>query len=399
MFVTIITFIAILGLLIFVHELGHFFVSRKMGVKAEEFGLGFPPRIFGFVKVAGQWKFIRGKDKNEAGNEREYAKTIYSLNWVPLGGFVKIKGEAGELASDQDSFASRPLWQRGLILVSGVSMNFILAAFLLSVCFFVGVPQVIDGMDSKQSKAKDEKIQFIYIQKGSPAYEAGFEIGDVLVSANDQKFKEIKDFQGYIAANFGQELLIKVKRGQEIIKKTVKPEVVEFETEEENIVAKKAIGVALVKTGIVSYHFWEAIWQGIVTTIYLMKLIISAFYDLFKGLIVTHKVATDIAGPVGIAVATGQVVKLGFVYILQFAALLSINLGIINFLPFPALDGGRFAALGIEAIRRKPNNQRIEAIVHNVGFGVLMALVALVTYRDVVKFGGNLVGKFFGGWR
>ncbi|MCG2692610.1 RIP metalloprotease RseP [Candidatus Parcubacteria bacterium] len=392
-------------------------MARRFGVKCDEFGLGFPPRMIGFVKdperplgpeleaegakraegsgVLGffkQWKIVKRKNKDARGNEKEYKNTIYSLNWIPLGGFVKIKGEQGEEAKDEDSFAHQKLWKRAIILSSGVTMNFIFATLLLSIGFIIGIPQVIDEITPKYASVKDEKIQLLSIQKDSPAKQVGLEVGDIVVSIDNQKFKEIEDVQKYIQEDDDGEIIVTVKRAGEEIEQTVTSEVMEIEGGQ----SKKAIGVVLAKTGTVSYPFFQAIWQGIITTLYLMKLIVLSFYHLFKDLIVMHKVTIDIAGPVGIAVVTGQVVRLGFIYILQFAALLSINLGIINFFPFPALDGGRVVALGIEAVRRKPNNQRIEAVIHNIGFGVLMVLVVLVTYRDVVRFGGKLMGKIFG---
>jgi len=396
MLITIVTFIIILSVLVFVHELGHFVVARKFGVKCDEFGMGLPPRMFGIVKrewvenlklkFLKKWKVVKGKDKSE------YKSTIYSLNWIPLGGFVKIKGEEGENRGDPDSFGAQKIWKRALIIAAGVTMNFIFAIILFSIGFMVGLPQVIDGVDTPHATIKNEKIQIVSVANNSIAAQEGLIIQDELLGIDGQEFKQVSDFQEYIAENKDQEMTLKIKRGQEILEKKLTPAELEFE----DGTTKKVLGISLVKTATVSYPFWRAIWQSIVTTLWLMKLIVVTFYDIIKGLILTRKMVYEISGPVGIAVVTGQVVKLGFVYILQFTALLSINLGIINFFPFPALDGGRFIGLGIEAIRRKPNNPKIEALIHNTGFWFLIALIFLITYRDIARFGGGLLEKVFG---
>lgn len=406
MLLTIITFIIILSILVFVHELGHFWVARKFNVKCDEFGMGIPPRMFGIVKrdwvenlklkFLKKWKIIKGKDKNLSPEALAkgggYKNTIYSLNWVPLGGFVKIKGEDGESRQDSDSFGAQKIWKRGLIIASGVTMNFIFAMVLFSIGYMVGLPQVIDGQDFTHANVADEKIQIISVSDNSIAAQEGIIIQDELLSIDNQTFNQVNQVQEYIAANINQELTLEIKRGDEILEKKLSAHEIELE----DGTTKKLIGIALVKTGTVSYPFFQAIWQGIITTLFLMKLIIVTFYGIIKDLIIVQKLTYEISGPVGIAAVTGQVVQLGFIYVLQFAALLSINLGIINFFPFPALDGGRFIGLIIEAIRRKPNNPKIEALVHNIGFGLLMVLILVITYRDVARFGGRIMEKVFG---
>jgi len=371
MFLTFITFLIILSLLVFVHELGHFISARKNGVAVEEFGFGFPPRLFGIKK----------------------GKTIYSINLIPIGGFVKLKGEGGEKKEDKDSFAHKKIWQRGVILSSGVAMNILLAAVLLSVGFFIGLPQVINS-HIDETKAKDIKIQVISVIKNSPAQEAGVEVGDIILSIDNQEFKEIKDIQNYIGQK-DKEISIKLRRGDDKLIKQIIPRIINLEEEKlippKKRTEKKVIGVALVKTGIISYPWYQAIWNGFKTTVLLTGRIMVAFYKLFKDMIIKREIAAEVAGPVGIAVMTGRVVHLGFIYILQFAAILSLNLAILNFLPFPALDGGRILFLVIEKIRKKPVNEKIERMIHNTGFIILMALAILVTFRDVGKFGGKLI--------
>ncbi|MCX6766263.1 MAG: RIP metalloprotease RseP [Candidatus Moranbacteria bacterium] len=373
---TVLIFIIILGLLVFVHELGHFLVARRNGVMAEEFGFGFPPRIFGLFKTKnGKRKLVWGS------KEVVSTDTIYSVNWIPLGGFVKIMGEDGEEKRDPKSFASKSAFTRTRILAAGVAMNFLLAAVLLSIGYFVGIPQAVD--DTVAGNLKNEKIQIIETIPGTPASQMGIQVGDQIVGAveeNDQvaRFNTIEDVQNYINAKKGQEIRLDVKRGNETLDLTGTPRT-DFPASE------GALGISLVKTAIVSYPWYESIWRGVQTTVDLAGMIIVAFGNLLWKLITGHSVGMDVSGPVGIAVFTGQVAKLGFIYILQFTALLSVNLAIINILPIPALDGGRILFIIIEKLKGKPVSQKFEARAHNIGFALLITLMVAVTFRDVAR--------------
>lgn len=361
MFLTIIIFILILGVLVLVHELGHFFTARKFGMKVEEFGLGFPPKAFTMFRKNG---------------------TDYTLNWIPIGGFVKIKGESGENADEEDSFAHKKAWQRFIVLVAGVSMNIIFAWLLLSIGFGIGLPQVVD--DESAGQIKDTSILILSVEENSPAFTAGVLIGDKVMSLNGNEFTNIDDFQRFINVSRDDPINLQVSRGNETRDFAIIPE---YNDQEDRLI----LGVGLVKTGIISYPWYEAVWQGGKATIFTTIEIVRTFGMIMKNLFTTGHLGADIAGPVGIAVITGQVVNLGFIYVLQFAALLSINLAIINILPFPALDGGRVLFLGIEKIIRRPVNQKVEAIIHNLGFIFLMILIVLVTFRDIGRFGQNFL--------
>jgi regulator of sigma E protease len=373
---TVIIFIIILGLLVFVHELGHFLVARRNGVMAEEFGFGFPPRIFGLYKTKnGKRKLVWGS------KEVESTDTIYSINWIPLGGFVKIMGEDGEEKKDPKSFASKSAFARTRILAAGVAMNFLLAAVLLSVGYFVGIPQAVD--DAATGNLKSEKIQIIETIPGSPASQMGIQVGDQIIGAAEVdnqilKFNTVEDVQNFINTKKGQEINLEIKRGAEMLKITGTPRT-DFPASE------GALGISLVKTAIVSYPWYEAVWRGLQTVVDLTGMILVAFGNLLWKLITGHSVGMDVSGPVGIAVLTGQVAKLGFIYILQFTALLSVNLAIINILPIPALDGGRILFILIEKIKGKAVSQKFEARAHNIGFALLITLMVVVTFRDVAK--------------
>lgn len=360
MLLTIIVFILILGLLIFAHELGHFISAKKAGVKVEEFGFGFPPRIFGVKK----------------------GETTYSLNAIPLGGFVKLFGEEGEenRSQSQKAFYNKPIWKRAIILVMGVVMNLVVAVILLSIVHMLGVPTFVE--QGQEAEYRNIQIQIIETAKDSPAENAGIKVGDAIVSlffASDKiQITEIEDVQKFVAFHLGQEISMEIKRGNETIIKSITPRV--------NPPAEQgALGIAMSKTGLVSYPWYKAILKGFETTGKLAVTMVSMFWMLIKTLLLQGKMIADVAGPVGIAVLTSQVVHLGWVYVLQFAAILSINLAIINILPFPALDGGRLLFLLIEKIKGKPVKFKTERFAHALGFMILIGLMIIITLRDVVK--------------
>ena len=381
MFLTIITFVLILSLLVFVHELGHFWVARRFGVKAEEFGFGFPPRIWGIYKDSeGKWRHAKGTEKVE-----QAPGTVYSINWIPLGGFVKIKGEDGEEKGEQDSFASRKIWQRTAILLAGVTMNVILAFALISFGYMSGLPQALEGVNPK-GIIMNEQVQIIDIFPDSPAAAAGLKIGDVIAEIDGLAIASNLEISEYNNANVGAQLNYTIKRGPETLNLELAPEA------RPEADGRGGIGIGIVETGMVKYPVLTAISEGFKTTVYLVGAIVKAFYDLIKGAIMGDGVSANIAGPIGIAALTGQVARLGFIYILQFAALLSINLAIINAFPFPALDGGRILFLIIEKIKGSPVKKEIEGMIHNIGFSLLMILILFVTIKDISRFGNVFKG-------
>ncbi|MFA6321873.1 MAG: RIP metalloprotease RseP [Candidatus Buchananbacteria bacterium] len=372
MIFTLIAFFVVLSILVLVHEAGHFFTARRFGVKAEEFGLGLPPRIGGVYRdEAGKLKFI-GPKKIETKN------TIYSLNWIPMGGFVKIKGEEGENQIDTDSFATKKVWQRIIIVSAGVFMNFVLAAVLLTIGLIFGSPQAIEKELPALARVSELKIQVVEVIPASPAAKAEIQVGDSVVAMDSTKFSKIEELQEYVSSKVGAPIKITIKRDQSEMQKEVTPLVLD-ETK------KGGIGVALVQTGFVSYPWYVAWWYGLGETFEMIGSVLYGFYVMLSSLIVSHQVIGEVYGPVGIASLVGDAARMGFLYILQFTAVLSVIIAVINFLPFPALDGGRVFFLIIEAIRRKPVNQKLEAMMHNLGFAFLMILVILVTFRDIAR--------------
>lgn len=361
---TLLLFLIVLSLLVFVHELGHFVMAKRMGMKVEEFGFGFPPRLWG-VKRGG---------------------TIYSINWIPLGGFVKIKGESGEHAQEKDSFASKSAWRRFVVLIAGVAMNLVLAAVLFAIGYMAGLPSIIDDSLPSSARIESQEITVMQVVEGSPAQEAGVVAGDVIASVDGQVFESDAAARDYMAQEAAQgiEVLVQKSDGSYSTYGLTSAYLESVDT--------TGVGIAFISTGLVSYPFFQAIGQGVYTTYQFTVEILKAFGGLIADLVIRQEVAVDLSGPVGIAVMTGQVAAMGLIYLLQFTAVLSINLAIINVLPFPALDGGRILFLVIEKLRGRAVNQKVEVAVHNLGFMLLMVLVVLVTYKDFVTFGDQILG-------
>jgi regulator of sigma E protease len=375
MLTTIITFILVLSVLVFVHEFGHFYSARKLGVKVEEFGFGFPPRAFGFYKrVDGQWRTVKGNVE-----VTDAADTIYSINWLPLGGFCKIKGEDGGDKAP-DSFVSKPIWKRITIISAGVLMNIVLAAVIFSIGYMIGLPQGIDSSD-KRAIVSDRKIVVVQVVENSPAWSAGLKEGDEIVSIDGQTFLNDAELREYTGAKPGQEATYQIRRddGQSA----------DYPVALKNNNGRGEAGIMIVNAGLVSYPWYLAIWKGLVTAILTIWMIIVAFWEIIKNLILGHGLTTEVVGPVGIASMTGQYARLGFIYLMQFTALLSLNLAVINFLPFPAMDGGRIIFLLIEKFKGSPVRRDWEAAIHNAGFFFLIALLILVTVRDVFRVAGK----------
>ncbi|MFH0780078.1 MAG: site-2 protease family protein, partial [Parcubacteria group bacterium] len=341
MILTIVVFFLVLSVLVFVHELGHFYCARKFGVKAGEFGFGFPPRICGWQRLIDEtkkikkWRFIAGNKNVESlpAPEGFRSDTVYSLNWIPMGGFVNIKGENGDFQNDPDSFGHKKIWKRAVILSAGVFMNVVLGIVCLIFAFIIGAPQIIDK-NYTGAEVKNEKIQIMSVLPDSPAAKAGLKMGDAIVSVDNVVYNNVEDVKNLTAKSNGKEISLKIDRYGTPLSFKLKPEILPKMSE-------PAMGASLAKTGVIRYPWYKAIWLGIISAYSMFIQIIAAFAMIIKNAVIGQPIGADVAGPVGIAVMTGQMARLGFVYILQFTALLSMNLAIINFLPFPALDGGR----------------------------------------------------------
>lgn len=361
---TILLFVLVLGVLVLVHEFGHFIVAKKSGMRVDEFGFGFPPRIFG----------------------KEYKGTLYSVNWLPLGGFVKIKGVAGDddeidaNTDDSDSFSSKPFWKKFSVLFAGIGMNLLLAVVLFSAAFAFGVRSNLQELPSSAVITDTEVIISQVLEEG-PAAQAGIQAGDKIIESNE------------VVITRSDEFLEQVQLEESTVNLTVEhqdgtTETVALTSQEitSNDKTYVGIGVGLAEIGTVRYPVFTAIVKGVEATVETVILIGASLLDLVTGLFTDDQVSQDFAGPIGIAVITKDVAALGISNLLQFMALLSVNLALFNFLPIPALDGGRIVFVVLEKLRGKPVNQNIEALVHNIGFLLLLGLVLLVSVQDISRF-------------
>jgi len=384
---TFIIFIVVLAVLVLSHEFGHFIAAKKAGMRVYEFGFGFPPRAFGWYRdpQTKKFKFVGGKfDREQA------PATVYSVNWLPLGGFVQIKGENDAEVVSVDSFASQKVWKRAIVLAAGVTMNILLAAVLLSIGYMMGLPQATNDMEDI-SAVSNRRTEIIQVLAGKPAAVAGLVSGDVVLKIGNLENPRLKELQNYVNDHREEEIAVTIKRSEEIFVKNIKPAIY-AET------GKAGLGIGIAEIGTVKYPWYRAIYYGVVDTFWYLKEILLAFYFLIKGLFVGAGAGEAVAGPVGIAMMTGRVARLGLAYLIQFTAMLSLNLAIFNILPLPALDGGRLLFLLIGKIKGSPVNQKWEQIIHSVGFSLLLLLVLVVTVKDLSAFRGvfaNLVSKVF----
>lgn len=375
---TLIIFFIVLSVLVLIHELGHYLAARLFGVKAIEFGFGFPPRAIGYVRDHGKWKHVGPRSR------AEYKNTIWSINWLPFGGFVRLKGEVEDGDEDNDSLVQKPIWQRLIVMAAGVGMNWALAILLFFAVFTFGTTAILQDLPSG-ARISNRAIMAVQVLPQSPAEKAGLQSGDEIVSLAGIVPTDEQAARDAIGAQGEKPFEMVVKRNKQEIKLQLQPQILKE-------INKAGIGVGLADVGFVTFPVHVAAYQSVYMTAVLTKAVVWAFGGIFKDLITVHKVSQDLAGPIGIAVMTGQVARQGLMPLLQFAAMLSVNLAVINFLPIPALDGGRALFLLIEKFRRRPMNRRLEIWMHNTAFILLILLIVLVTARDLFRYGGMIMG-------
>lgn len=358
---SILIFIIILSALIIVHELGHLLSAKFFGIRVDEFGLGYPPRA---KKLFG-W---RGTD--------------FTLNWLPFGGFVKIFGENPEPeqgsvrgeSQQEDNFQYKNRGIQAAVLAAGVFFNFLFAWLLIAVGFITGLAAPVGislPVDNPQTVVTT-------VLPGSPASEAGIKAGDTILAvsrAGNEASLSPEEISAFISASTDT-LIFRIQRGDETYERMVKPE--------EGIIAgKPAIGISMDTVGIVRLSPIKAFWHGLTVTGELTWMTAKALGVFLSQAVSGRADLSQITGPVGIVTMVGDVRELGFSFLMTFTAIISINLAIINLVPFPALDGGRLIFVAIEAIRRKPIPPMIFNAANTVGFGLLIFLMILITVRDV----------------
>lgn len=376
---TVLIFIIILGILVLIHELGHFVMAKRAGMKVEEFGFGFPPRLLAWRRRSGAGiELALGAKSPKTDNN---SNTIYSINLVLFGGFVKIFGEDGGEKEDRRSFSSKNLGARARVIGAGVVMNVILAFVLLVwgniLGMRVGLTEEVSG------QGRDWRVQIIQVVRDSPAERAGLEMLDEIigfrVNAREIDIGKVKEAQSIIVENKGRPLVFKIRRDNTVIEKEIIPRA-------DPPPGEGAVGISLALTGLVQYSWYESIYQGAKQTVILTANTAVGYYQIIKNTLTAGAPGVELSGPVGMARFTGQAARLGFVYVLQLMALLSVNLAILNIIPFPALDGGRLLFLMIEKIKGSPLPKRAEVLANSIGFSLLILLMIYVTTKDVIRF-------------
>lgn len=342
---TFIVSLIVFGIIIFVHEFGHFILAKLSGIRVEEFSLGMGPQIVGHKR----------------------GETLYSIRVLPLGGFCKMTGEMGDdqdAPPDPKSFNEKSLLSRMSVIVSGSLMNFLLGALIFALMFsIIGMP-------------KDYTNHIGQVMADSVAEKAGIKANDEIISINGQRLNSWSEITGVIHNSSEKQLEIELKRDNKTIFVTVTPQ---YDPERE--------------VGIIGITPRDVIWERInilsgiakgFTQTYLLT--VEMIRQL--GLLITGQVSSDgVAGPVGIIQLIGESARFGWINVANLTALISINLGLINLLPIPALDGGRLLFLIIEAIRggRKVEPEK-ENLVHFIGFALLMGLMVFITYKDIIRW-------------
>ena len=359
---SILLFIIILAALILVHEVGHFIAAKKAGVRVDEFGIGFPPRLW----------------------TKKVGETLYSVNAFPIGGFVKIFGEDPDADSLRGKDSSRALTHKpklvqAWIISAGIVFNLLFAWLLISAGFMVGLPYSVDG-SAYGERVQNPTLTITQVVSKSPAEEAGLKGGDIIVSlasgGDTLTNPKVSATQNFIASH--EELEITVNRGGEEKKLPV-------EGAEGLIDGRPAIGISMDNVGILKLPIHEALYVGLSTTASITISMTIGILEFFKNILIGQGSIQDIAGPVGIVGIVSDASTLGFIHLVSLTAIISINLAIINLLPFPALDGGRLFFLLIEAVKRSPIKPEVANIANGIGFLILIAFMVFITFHDIVK--------------
>lgn len=351
---SILVFLLVLSILVLVHELGHFIIAKRFGVMVEEFGFGLPPKLFG----------------------KKIGDTLYSINALPFGGFVRLHGENSEdeIVYPEKSFLKKSKRKKIAIIASGVIMNFLLAITAFAITYsFNGIPKT----------TKDVKV--VGIETSSPAQIAGIIVGDVVRKVNKTSVSTNEEFINLVDQFKGKKVTLEIERtinSEKTIKKiTLTPRINPPEGE-------GPMGVVVTTTDIyyppTALRPFYGIYYGFQDAIFWGKNVILGFYGVFAGLF-KGKIPQDVAGPVGIFALTSEASKVGVFAVINFIGILSVNLAILNVLPFPALDGGRLFFIFLEGVIGRKVLPKIEAAIHTVGMIILLALLLAVTAHDIIR--------------
>jgi len=352
--INIISVIILLGVLVFVHELGHFLMAKWAGVGVLKFSLGFGPKLVG----------------------KKIGETEYIISMIPLGGYVKLLGESpdDQLSEDDEkrAFLKQHVLRRIGIVAAGPVFNFLFAIMVFAIVYMIGIPVLTTEVGD--------------IQKGSPAFQAGLKGGDIILAINGEDVSDWGELAGIIVNSEGRELEIKVERNRKIEDFRLKAELIRSE----NIFGEKVdsykIGIkASSHTIIERLNPFSALWAGIEQTWYITKITLISIVKMVEGKLSVK----TLGGPILIAQMAGARAQEGIVPFIFFMALLSINLGIINLFPVPLLDGGHLLFFIIELISGREVNVKWREMAQQIGFALLIMLMIFVFYNDIVRIFGK----------
>ncbi len=344
--------VPMLSLLIFVHELGHFLAALWMKVGVKEFGFGYPPRMFTLF---------------------EHRGVKYSINWIPFGGFVKMVGEESDFEAE-DSLTRKKPWQRAIVMCAGPFMNLLLAVIIFSLIFLVIGSPTPTG-----------HVQINEVAPDSPASQAGLRGGDIILSIAGAEIHTTTDVSDTTARHLGQEVELILRRAGERLSVILTPRLPEDTPSDQG-----AMGIVISNEIVyIRASAWQAIAQGVNQTVAVTIMIVNSLNIIMRAILIPAESLPEggVAGPIGIARITGELVKQGWLPFLSLTAFLSLNFFLINLLPLPALDGGRLVFAFLEWVRGgKPISREREAMVHLVGMALLVALMFVISYFDLVHW-------------
>ncbi|HEY8531757.1 MAG TPA: RIP metalloprotease RseP [Limnochorda sp.] len=338
-FQSVVAFVLVFGVIVLFHELGHYGTAKWLGIGVHEFSIGFGPGL-----VSRRWRGTR-----------------YSLRIVPLGGFCRLYGmepvedeRIGLQPGDRRNFHSRPLWQRTLVIVAGPAMNFVLAVLILALVATVTIP-----------------VQVVGVDPNGPAARAGFQPGDAIVAIEGEPVYRTFEVNRLITASQGEPVEVTVRRDGETFEVTVRPE-----TQPDGALR---IGVQIMD-GMRGVPWWRAVPEGVRQTWQMTRSLVAGLLGM-----VAQRVPVELSGPVGIFQIVGQSAQQGWFSLLLLAAVLNVNLGLLNLLPIPILDGGWLLFLALEGLRGKPLKPEHQGWATFLGFAFLMALVLFATFQDILR--------------
>lgn len=361
MLITLFLFLLILGILVFVHELGHFWVARKNGIKVHEFAFGFKPRLI-------SWK--RGD-------------TEYAINLLPFGGYVRLEGETEN--TGKHSFTAAPPLTKVKVLVAGVTMNILFAWLALTLAYWLGSTPLTNTFANHRFVETRGTITISSITPDSPAAAAGWQVGDLVTTSSSQTITSAGQFIKLAKTNAGTLMPVTLLRADQTIETNITPRV-------NPPAGQGALGITLAEDITASAPFFAAPLVALSELWHYVALTFSGLGQIGRDLLFHQKVSEEVSGLVGVGVATGVVRRIGVGAVLQFMSLISVNLALINMVPIPPLDGGHVLFVALEAWRKKT----LDTVRHYVtlaGFGALVLFALIVTYKDIVRF--DILNRLF----